>query len=300
MKIGPDGGGFNAIWGSAAVTAGQTYTFSIWVKRVAGSGTQNLMIIWNAGANTQLAISPVNGVWQRFTVTGVAPVGATSATGGLIYNGALGQTWYIDGVQFEQKPFATPYVHTDGATATRAAASVQAPAGVLNATQGWVAMRVRKGPSEYLSNSQPVRLWGHGTFGTNWLSVFHENGAYKFGSYTSSRNESGINNSWAINNLDTVIAAWTSTTLSISVNGGAFVSVARTDTLPVFGSWFNIGGDGAIQFNGDVLWFAVGTGTLTDADAATLSGYSDLPNLGLIPSNATMRWTADNATAYTR
>jgi len=69
-------------------------------------------------------------------------------------------------------------------------------------------------------------------------------------------------------------------------------------------SLFDIGAGGIhgalSQLDGEVLWSAAGTGTLTNAQVAQLAGYTDPPNLGLMPGTATFRWAADDATAYTR
>jgi hypothetical protein len=58
--------------------------------------------------------------WARISVP-ITPVGG-DLTGVLYVNfsgGSVGAIFYIDGVQIEAHPFSTPYVETDGGTASR-------------------------------------------------------------------------------------------------------------------------------------------------------------------------------------
>lgn len=106
---------------AVAVTVGQPYTFSVWLKAAAPT---NLIIRHVASAGyTNLA---VNTAWQRFTVTEIPS--AASAYIELGLRGAFGaanqtadvQIW---GAQLEQGSFATSYIPTTSAAVTRAAES---------------------------------------------------------------------------------------------------------------------------------------------------------------------------------
>lgn len=97
----------------------------------------------------------------------------------------------------------------------------------------------------------------------------------------------------------TVIGAWTATTVRLSNNGAAFVSAGNAN-IPTVGGTVYIAGTGVQVLDSDAFWFACGTGTLSDADAAAIHawGNSDPPP-GLFPPAAdlTMIWRAIDSTA---
>lgn len=82
-----------------------------------------------------------------------------------------------------------------------------------------------------------------------------------------------------------VVFAATSTQLKLSINGAAFTTVGNTSIPTLSAATIDIGnGDG--PSNSWFHWMALGTGTLTDADAATLNAlgrydpeWKDLPSM---------------------
>lgn len=102
----------------------------------------------------------------------------------------------------------------------------------------------------------------------------------------------------------TLIMAWTAAIVAGSINGSAFSSTAA-GTSAVFSSDLYIGDSvwGGQQANLDFFWFACGTGTLTDADAAAIhaNGNPDPPK-ALFPTAAAVKliWNAitDQARQY--
>jgi hypothetical protein len=71
--------------------------------------------------------------------------------------------------------------------------------------------------------------------------------------------------------------AWTSSSLGVSVDGAAFTRVGNTSIPSLTATLVDIGTGGATNhFNGDILWFAMGTGSFTDADAARLFANGDI------------------------
>jgi hypothetical protein len=76
----------------------------------------------------------------------------------------------------------------------------------------------------------------------------------------------------------TVIAAWNSATIYLSVNGSVFTTDNRTDGVP------DLSGDttidilsrvAAAEANGNVLWFAHGDKVPSDADAALIHSFGN-------------------------
>ena len=105
---------------ATAITVGNTYTLSAYVRTNTGTLTNCLaMIIWLNSGGTE--VSRVTGTfttlttsWARLTATGTAPVGAVTAELSVIRNTAgAGSIWFADAIMFEQASTALPYF--DGA-----------------------------------------------------------------------------------------------------------------------------------------------------------------------------------------
>jgi len=293
------------LFNNITVTSGQTYTASAWVY-VPGSynGTQPQLEIDSASVAIPLG---TRNAWQRVKVTFTATSSSENLT--LIERGTVptaGQSIYLDGVQVENKPIATPYAETNGAPATRAAARVQAPATGLNATQGWFSTRVRMG---WGATSAP------GTFPTiidwrndnsNKLTIYYTSSSQVF---TVERRAAGSSTqaisatqSFNAGDILTISGYWTPTTLSISVNGGAFASVANTNVPTITATSYDVGSVGLnSQLDSDILWTATGTGTLTNGDATAINALGNAdPDVTFFSSTdssstPTMVWKANNA-----
>ena len=101
---------------ATAITVGNTYTLSAYVRTNTGTLTNCLaMIIWLNSGGTE--VSRVTGTfttlttsWARLTATGTAPVGAVTAELSVIRNTAgAGSIWFADATMFEQASTALPY-----------------------------------------------------------------------------------------------------------------------------------------------------------------------------------------------
>jgi hypothetical protein len=259
---------------------------------VSGDASVRINLLWYdtnrtiLDGNSSAYVTPGSS-WIRLVVSGVAPTGAAYAAVRIETNSTTSVTFYVDAVQLENLPFPTPYVHTDGATASRSDGNLILPAPVINAlldeAQGWVAMRIRPSlapnqlPSGYGMN---LFYWRNATTGPfiqcrlglggtdNYLALDTSPGGVVVITPSVTPGQSYI-----------VIAAWTPSQLRLSWNGGAFVTVSRSgipDLSTVqasLGQQWNTHPQRAL--NGELLWVAMGKGTLTNADAAALAALGD-------------------------
>ena len=301
-------------FGFGTVANSQTWTYSVWVKAPAGATLYTSLVEVDSSyvITGQTDVNFIGtGNWQRITAT--RTLSASSPVRLMTYVRTITSVqaipFYVDGAQLEQKGIATPYVETDGGTASRSASRVQAPVSVLNPTQGWVAVRVRIPWSSTASpqgNDNPIFGFGKGN-NTDRLIIYWRGTAGPWWDIRrsivgSAFPQISVSDSWTGPTTKTLIMSWTSTTIAFSKDGGTFTSQANTDipsslTSIDFGRATDIDAQGDI----DVLWAATGTGTLSDADAAAINRYGNSdPNVADIATAATSStptfvWKADNA-----
>jgi hypothetical protein len=112
----------SGVYNEFSATNGTTYTNSVYVKAKSGTTTVRVRV-WDGGAGTYSADTTVNDTtWTRVTATRAAT--STSATANItIANNAAGNATavYVSCAQVEAGSFATSYISTAAATATRAA-----------------------------------------------------------------------------------------------------------------------------------------------------------------------------------
>jgi hypothetical protein len=107
-----------------------------------------------------------------------------------------------------------------------------------------------------------------------------------------------VSDSWSAGAYRTFVARWTgggSTSLDLSVNGAGFTAGSGVLSTPpsvfTIGNYWTGGVNAALD--GDVLWFACGSGTLTNTDAATINSFGNTdPKVSSFPSSAqaTLVW----------
>ena len=99
---------------------GKQYTGSVYVHAPAGAALRLRML--DLSSSSVLATVSFTGIgdWQRVAATATA-IGETTRIQVLNNGSAKAITYYLDDAQVEVGPFATPYIHTDGAAAGRIA-----------------------------------------------------------------------------------------------------------------------------------------------------------------------------------
>lgn len=178
---------------------------------------------------------------------------------------------------------------------------VTAPVGTLDETQSWWAMRFRAGESMATMAARsptPVFFDWADASGT-WILAFVEGDQ----SVRLLRANGGVGAvvskaaTWSVGGDVTVVFQWTATLTKVSVNGSAFTTVANTNIPTLADTTFDIGSlsDATRQINSAVWWAAAGTGSLSDADAATLSGFGNTdPAFASVPGTPIFLWKADD------
>lgn len=273
-------GNTNVGYASVTVVSGQTYTLSAWIyvpSSFSGSEVRFAHDGTLGGSQYVLANLGLRDQWQKVSITNTA----TGTTAYIIcrqVGAANGDFIYMDGVQAEQQPLATPYVETDGGTVARASSRVQVPVSYLDETQGWVAVRLRypwgtaNEPSggasaDYLFawrddlNNRIVLYYNEADDKVKFLRVAAGAGATRAPAQTAP----------SAGYQDTVIAKWTATTTGLSLAGSAFDSGADANVPTLAATTFDIGTQlGLSWIDADIFWFACGTGTVTNAQATSL------------------------------
>lgn len=302
-----------------AAVAGTLCVGSAYFKGVAGKQYLAEMVWLNTDSSFTAGLSTVfvaTGAWQL-----VAPASGVAVAAGKTGNVIALLLWQVGTPRAETVwaahpmiqsgvAFVSPYVATSaGATATRAGARVQALASLLDETQGWFAIRMKMGWDSTTSldpaDTNPCPMYWADD-GTHRIALFW----FPAGGEWLLERSNGTNlnvaktSSFAVGDELTLVAAWDSGHIYLSVNGSAFTSVANTAIPTLAASMFDIGSlVGSVdQVNANILWTACGTGKLTDADAATIAAIPDTPTVtnGYYDHDASrLLWpTNANLTAY--
>ena len=302
--------------GLAAAT-GVVGVGSVYFKGVAGQ-SYDVIVGWNNtdASQTVGSITTVTatGSWQNVAPASIAV--AAGKTGDRLWIIVRTHTqraesfWVAHAMLQKGVSVVSPYIATSGgSTASRTAALVQALASLVSTSQMWVALRVRLGVDF-------ATLASGGRFFFNWRdsssghrievnAVVSGGNKVRVGRSAASGNsqDSAVVTNVAGDEI-TVIAKFTASQIGISVNGSAF-SLAANTSIPNLSAvpLFDIGARSApfsdAWVDSSVLWFACGTGTLSDGDAYniySLSNNGSTLSPSKFPGTCTMFWPAVTST----
>lgn len=270
LTNGVAGAGFT--FNVSGLTIGVVYTISGWMM---GTATTCYLLCVGIGGSTPGAISSTpKKVTFTFTATGTSHNVGVQTGGGL-----AGEIVFLDGFQIELGSIATPYIETDGGAATRDASFITAPSTMLNKQQGWAAFRVRMGWASTVGTRPgdqfPGLMFWKSVDSSSSILVFVTSGAINLkvvvGGVATTR---AFNKAWALGDSLTIIIAWETALLKVSVDGGIFqtVTLAAPITATMESTFYLLRGDSTNnQLFGDGKWIAMGSGVLTDNDIADIN-----------------------------
>lgn len=274
-----------------SVSAGTAYTGSVWLKASTGTPTVSISLVEYTALDAFVQTNTLDGVvlntstWTRIEL----PI-TTSGTTGIIriYAATYGSqtaTFKVDGVQLETGLIATPYVETDGGTASRTAGRVrQTAAGVVTTAGGWYAVRFRPAyANTYLATLGDRRLVSWRTDGSNALDLILENSGTGRLNFNAGAAATAAAITFTAQSGNTAVGKWLQSggnyTVGVSFNGAAFTTATgaqATPTLPATIEIGTLGPNGTAQHtDGNILWYAIGIGQLTDEHTRFLNGFGD-------------------------
>lgn len=295
-----------------SVTGGAAYTFSVWLYSSAGARLHRLQILHFDGGGsivettigTSTAVSA--GVWTRLTLTITANASAVTIRPLIVGESAAaaGETFEIDGVQFETGSIATPYIHTDGGTASRSAGRIQIPNvnTLITPTNFGFALRFKTGWAASGPGYFPRQFtWADDA--NNIIEVVWDTGLKYF--YLVRRNTSGNcvvtgNTMVSLASGDNVLVVvqGDSSKIQLSVNGETLLTNSGTQYTPTLSATSaDIGSRGTItaarELAGIVYWAACWRGLLSNGEVAALYAQGNnrlLPHQ--FPKSADLRFLA--------
>lgn len=273
----------------SAPTVGDSYVFSGWVMcdpTMVGKNV-HFAIEMVGGANptgvTNITVA-LTQVWTYYEIVATVDYTDRTTVRGYVYNSSapvVGGILYLDGAQIEKQVAATPYVETDGATASRSIASVQANPALITADQGWIALRVKLGfdSTQLWTPHSPGFVWIND--GAHYISFYLQGTT---GNWASGDSAGGstlvISDSFSAGDERTIILKWSTAEglRGISVDGSPFTTTALVALSKL--THFNLGSwqVGTWAANSTILWVACGKDTIpSDADAAAYAALGNSP-----------------------
>lgn len=260
----------------AAVATATAHTYSLWLKAGTGGTAGGAMLIRNGttavnlvAATLDFANGTLTGVsgaarliaypngWYRVTLSASAGISVGDTL--IIYAGftggvrTAGEHVYLWGAMIEPGPFASAYVPTTGAAATRASDALKIPFAAKPQSMTVYAKFVEGGtilgPSSnavvwQIGNNNPARLLCYQVAGI--YRAYHHNGAVAQSSPAAGILPPAIGD---LVELRVVLGADGSIRLAQSINGGAEVAPVASAANPLAAGWSEatlvVGGIGA-------------------------------------------------------
>lgn len=253
-----------------AITGGQTYTLSVYVK---GSGDITIYL-GDGTANTMQSVTLTN-TFQRVTITRTMAAGATNALLYILTTSTQALTFWVDGLQIEQSAYATSW--QIGGT-PRAAESLTIPTpGVISDTE-WTALFL----VHYDATTRDALFldtYGPGqSFNTDNRIFAGINGGNSptVAIYSSSGNYADATQISATESLPTgfyvVGIRYKASLLDLSLNGSSIASaVPKNPYAPTGLDWFIGGTPLSSVWNNLIVGIKCSNAWLSDAELAAIT-----------------------------
>jgi hypothetical protein len=246
--------------------------------------------------------------WQRVVLTHTPAVTAVTVEVAPIAGSTAGEQAWLDGVQFEQKAYPTPYKQTNGATVSRAVTRLQIPtAAIFTPAQGFVVARLMLGFPSTAPGDHYLFSWGSSL--TDCIQFYWDGTNDVWASRRVAGGVSGpalaLPDTFAAGDRRTLFFEWDAVRVSGSIQGAAPIPAANSQvaaSLPgtaEIGSNEQINPSGNQQIDSNFLWTLAGRDIPPSGAAATLFAYGDtLPtDLRQIPVNPLAIWLGVDANA---
>ena len=272
-----------------AISAAHTYAVSLWaysdVERTihVGFDENNSSDVFVSSGSDDFHLPA--GVWTRCEHVHTTAAGVAFAIPFAYTNDNAGGAtpFYIDGLQFEDKGYCTPYVETNGGTASRGDSQTTFPVGTkLDETQGFAIFRFKPSytTNEPVNQLYPLLEWADTN--SNRLLMYIGNNNFLEFNRTGGGGSTTIiaDMSAAVTGVGMTLAVkWDSGNIYLSVNGAPFNSIPNTDIPVIVGTTVGLGYApvffGAAGLAGELMWTLLGTGTPSDSDIAAVHANGD-------------------------
>ncbi len=229
----------NGTGGSWAVTAGQYYTASAYLRGNAGGEPIGLSMYANDG--TYLggnAITLTTG-WQRISITAQIPTGEAGIYLLCFSNDANSHTWWIDGIQIEQKAYATSWI--TGAS-SRAAETMIIPSAGIWTPGSWTVEMKYKPICNPVSGTFRVlfRLWINSS---NYLGFCVNQSGNLYGEAMSGGNYYAIMSTTPLSTNTTyeIMLSGNGSTLTLCNSGVQIGSASYSEPVGTLPAYLNVG-----------------------------------------------------------
>ena len=259
-----------------SILAGDTFTYSVWIKGDSVSGLKSgsdfgVYIDASGGAEpaeygTNIAAPVGTFGWTRITITKTFTYNHTIHNVYPIFRNKTGTVWF-DGLQIEKGAFATSYIPTSTAIASRSADLIKVPT-VSNFNSGSVFAVMGQPPS--ISRGMGVYTFGYNgsneilfyTHGNIMTAGFNTGGIYSYGQSKGS-----------LTTYNTGTWRWgpSGSQQSLNNSNGSILSVifpSGTPTSTYLGSYYG----GSYNYSAPIQRITVYPSFLSDGDVSTIAG----------------------------
>ena len=255
-----------------SVTAGTTYTASLWAKALSPNATTGFGLgirfynVSTGGSPLGSAASSVTlsySTWNRFSVTSTAPTGSTYGDIYFVQTGALASYVYSDDIQVEAKSYPTTWHIGAG---TRNAETETIPGTIINNSAGtfdaWI--KLLRTPGTYLQ----VIFDGNGTTNHDFIIYVDTDAKVKSGYGNGSGTTTLLGTTSLVKDtLYHVAVTWTAAGAALYVNGSPEDTDATAPSI-TFGNPAYIGSTetGGNQLDGIIETPRIFSSALSDSD----------------------------------